>query len=84
MRTKKKLKNMKNCRVKSRDLIRSVTKNSDDYDEKHMKMKFNSNDKLPLNKMTEIPNMIIAVRTNFHENSKYYRTVFLDDCLYKL
>ena len=49
-----------------------------------MKMKFNSNDKLPLNKMTEIPNMIIAVRTNFHENSKYYRTVFLDDCLYKL
>ena len=35
-----------------------------------MKMKFNSNDKLPLNKMTEIPSMIIVVRTIFHENSK--------------
>ena len=29
---------------KIRDLIRSITKNSVDYDEKHMKIKFNSND----------------------------------------
>ena len=36
---------------KIRDLIRSITKNSDNYDEKHMKIKFNSDDKLPLNKM---------------------------------
>ena len=28
-----------------RDLIRSITKNSDDYDEKYMKIKFNSYDK---------------------------------------
>ena len=40
---------------KIRDLIRSVTKNSDDYDEKYMKIKFNSDDKLlPLNKMIYI------------------------------
>ena len=30
---------------KIRDLIRSITKNSDDYDEKCMKIKFNSDDK---------------------------------------
>ena len=36
---------------KNRDLIRSVNKNSDDYDEKYMKIKFNSDD-LPLNKTT--------------------------------
>ena len=48
MKAKKKLKNMKNCGVKSeRDLIRSITKNSNDYDEKYMKVKFNSDDKLP-------------------------------------
>ena len=35
---------------KIRDLIRSITKNSDDYDEKYMKIKFNSDDELPLNK----------------------------------
>ena len=40
-----------------RDLIWSITKNSDDYDEKYMKIKFNSNGELPLNKMIEIPTM---------------------------
>ena len=35
MKAKKKLKNMKNCVVKSE--IRSITKNSDYYDEKCMK-----------------------------------------------
>ena len=34
---------------KIRDLIRSITKNSDDYDEKYMKIKFNWDDELPLN-----------------------------------
>ena len=29
---------------KIRDLIRLITKNSEDYDEKYMKIKFNSND----------------------------------------
>ena len=46
---------------KIRDLTRLKTKNSDDYDEKYMKIKLNSNDKLPLNKMKEIPSMIIVV-----------------------
>ena len=27
-----------------RDLIRSITKNSDDYDEKYLKIKFNSDE----------------------------------------
>ena len=33
-----------------------MTKNSVDYDEKYMKIKFNSDDQLPLNKMIEIIN----------------------------
>ena len=40
---------------KIRDLIRSITQNSDDYDEKYMKMKFNSDDELSLNKTIESP-----------------------------
>ena len=35
---------------KIRNLIRLITKNSDDYGERYMKVKFNSDDKLPLNK----------------------------------
>ena len=30
--------------MKIRDLIRLITKKSDDYDEKYMKVKFNSDD----------------------------------------
>ena len=48
-----------------------------------MKIKFNSDDQLSLNKMIEIPRMIIAVRAAFHENNKYYPKIFLDECLYK-
>ena len=60
-----------------------ITKNSDDYDEKYMKIKFNSDDELPLNKAIEIPSIIIVAKAVFHEN-KYYPQIFLDECLYKL
>ena len=81
MKTKKKCEELW---IKIRDLIRLITKNSDNYDEKYMKMKFNSDDELPLNKTIEIPTMTIVVRAVFHENNKYYPQVFLDECLYKL
>ena len=69
---------------KIRDLVRPVTKNTDDYDEKYMKIKFDLDDELPLNKTIEIRSMIIVVRAVFHGNNKYYLQVFLDECLYKL
>ena len=40
---------------------RSGTKNSDNYDEKYMKIKFNSYDELPLYKKKEISSMIIVL-----------------------
>ena len=46
---------------KINDLIWSITKNSDDYDE-NMRIKFNSDDELPLNKIIKIHSMIIVVR----------------------
>ena len=69
---------------KIRDLISSKTKNSDNYDEKYIKILFILDDKLPLNKTIEVQSMIIAVRTVFHDNNKYYPQFFLDECLYKL
>ena len=56
--------------IKVRHLIRSITKNSDDYDEKYMKIKFNSDDELTLNKTIEIPSFIIFVSAVFHENKR--------------
>ena len=61
---------------KIKDLIRSIIENLDDYDEKHMKIKFNSNEELPPNKTIEIHNMITVVKAVFHENNKYYPQVF--------
>ena len=58
--------------IKIKGLTRSITKNLDDYDEKYMKIKINSDDELPLNKAIEIPSMTIVVRAIFLENNKYY------------
>ena len=41
---------------KIRDLVRSITYNSDNYDEKYMKIKFNSNYDLLLQKTLELNN----------------------------
>ena len=48
-----------------------------------MKIKFNLDDKLPINKIIEIPTITIVVTVIFLENSKYYPQVFLDEYLYK-
>ena len=81
---KEKTKRYEELWSKIRDLIRSIAKTSDDYDEKYMKINFNLDDLLPPNKMVEIPSMIIVARAVFRENNKYYPQMFSDECLYKL
>ena len=49
-----------------------------------MKIKFNSDDQLPLKKAIEIPSMIVVARPVFYENNKHYPQVFLDEFFYKL
>ena len=70
--SKEKIKKYEELWSKIRDLIRSIIKNPDDYDEKHLKVKFNSDGALTLNKTIEIPTITIVVRAVFHENNKYY------------
>ena len=47
-----------------------------------MKIKFISDDDLPLNKQLKFLSLTIIVRTVFEENVKYYPQFFLDECLY--
>ena len=49
-----------------------------------MKIKFNFDDKLLLNRKVEIPTITIVVRAVFHESNKRYPQVFLGECLYQL
>ena len=81
---KGKIKKYERLWSKIRDLIREITKTSDNYDEKYKKIWFNSDVKLILNKMIEILIMIIVFRAVYHENNKYYQHVFLDESLYEL
>ena len=50
---------------KIKDLISSITNNSGDYDEKYMKIKFNSDDNLPSNKILKLHHLVIVVRFVF-------------------
>ena len=46
-----------------------------------MKIQFNSDDNLPLNKILKLHNLTIIVRSIFEEDVKYYPQVFLAQCL---
>ena len=49
-----------------------------------MKMNFNSDENLPLNKMLRFDMLTVIVRSVFEEDVKYYPRVFLDECLYEV
>ena len=50
----------------------------------YMRIKFNSDDNLPLNKILKLHTLTIIVRSVVEEDGKYYPQVFLDECLYEL
>ena len=49
-----------------------------------MRIKFNSDDDLPLNKILKLHMLTIIARSVFEEDGKYYPQVFLGDCLYEV
>ena len=55
-----------------------------DYEKDYMKIKFNSDDNLPLNKPLKSHLMTITIRSVFEEDGKLYPQLFLDDALYEL
>ena len=58
-------------------MIRPITKNPNDYDEKYIITKFESDDELPLNKTIEILTMTIVVRAIFLKITNIIQTSFL-------
>ena len=50
-----------------------------EYKKDFMKIKFDSDDSLPLNKTLKLHNMTIIMRSVFEEDGKYYPQVFLDE-----
>ena len=63
---------------------RSKSDDECDYEKDYMKIKFNCDDDLPLNKSLKFHNITITIRSVFEEDGKLYPQVFLDDALYEL
>ena len=67
-----------------KDKIKKVSSGKCDYENDYLKIRFNSDDNLPLNKPLNFHNMTITIRSVFEEDGKLYPQVFLDDTLYEL
>ena len=67
-----------------RDKIKEVSSGECNYEKDYMKIKFNSDDDLPLKKQLKFHNMTITIRSVIQEDGKLYPQVFLSDTLYEL
>ena len=47
-----------------------------------MKIKFNSDDDIPLNKKLYLPTIAVILRNIFEKYGKYYPQIFLDEYFY--
>ena len=50
------------------------------YRKDFFKVRFESNDDVPLGKILSIPSMITVVKSVFQKDSKYYLQVYLHEC----
>ena len=66
------------------DKIKEISSGDCDYEKDYMKIKFNSDDNLPLNKPLKFHNMTITIKFIFEEDGELYSQVFFDDTLYEL
>ena len=55
-----------------------------EYDKDFMKITFDTDYNLPLNKQLKLRMLTIIVTSVFEENGKFYLQLYLDDCLYEL
>ena len=56
---------------------------SGEYGKDYMKIKCNSDDTLPLNKILKFCILTIIIKSVFEKDDKYYPDIFLDDCFYE-
>ena len=64
--------------------IEAVKSGKYDYEKDYIKIKFNSDDDLPLNKPLKFHSVTVTIRSVFEEDGQLYPQIFLDDTLYEL
>ena len=64
--------------------IKKIDDSEVDYNADYDKIKFLSEDFLPLNKLIYFPTLTVVMRNVFKQNGVFYPQVYLDDCLYQI
>ena len=54
------------------------------YDDNYMKIRFDTDDNIPLKKIIYFPTISIIIRSVILKYGKYYPQLFLDECLYEV
>ena len=68
-----------------KDQIKKINNGSvGEYAKNYLKIKFDSDDNLPVNKILKFRILKIIIRNIFEKVDKYYPQIFLDDCLYEI
>ena len=83
-KNKELLKKYNNVFNEIRDKIKEISRGECGYEKDYMKIKFNSDDNLPLNKPLKFRLMTITIRFVFEEDGKLYLQLFLHDTFYEL
>ena len=63
--------------------IREIDDDWLEYSKDYMKIRFSSDDNLPLNKSLKFYHMTVTITCVFSEDNKLYPQMFLDEALYK-
>ena len=72
------------------DGIKEIIKKINDYsypikyDDNYIKIRFNADDNIPLNKIIYLASITITIRSVTKKYYKYYPQFFMDDCLYEV
>ena len=64
--------------------IKKINNNDSKHVKDYMKIKFNTDDDIPLNKELYFHSITAIIRCVFEKDGKYYPQVYLDECLYKV
>ena len=64
-----------------RNSIEKVNNKLVKYGKDFTKIKFDSDNDLPLNKQLKFPTMTVLVRSVFEEDGKFHPEIYLDECL---
>ena len=84
MKIKSYLKNYNDVFNGIRNKIKKISREEYDYEKDYMKIKFDSDNDLSLNKKLKFHNMVVTIRSVFEEDCKLCPQLFLDDALYEL